>query len=546
MAHVPYISVQPTYPAAFADVSQSILPQETAWVSIYAQNAPNASVHGKLLLEPCVAKTRGSAEEQRNTAGGVALTVKDGEFAIERVTGSYADFTVRTPKGNDGSMTNLQDRSARKRSNQIHAGPTKVRFSRRHIQTCIKTRAGISALDISPISNNLYVVGGDDGALYVGRTNQGDRCSENVLPQDDSTRAITTGEPLDEGERIEKLAQAKMAARQAQTERERVLPLTGHVGDVRSARFFPSGEVILTTSSDLTARIFSALEDSNPRTFKGHKRAILCSEIIDRGREVLTAGADGTVRLWDVGANKQIGLFASERFSSINALVLQRHSADATGGNSQGKLLATALSSGRIELHDLGARRSAALIPALKAFPPGSPPAASDIWDQSAPGPLFSLDWDSERHIIAAGSREGVIALHDDRMLSSSLSSGSGNAREGEATQTDDAPSTDGRSTPRSLLGCWRRNGAAINDLRLVSSNTAASSLDIVVATSDGLPYRASLRPILTGQRDENFSVAPEVVEEYAEWDCDSVEKARLDPQGRVWLAGTDGLLRRY
>ncbi len=37
---------------------------------------------------------------------------------------------------------------------------------------------------------------------------------------------------------------------------------------------------------------------------------------------MLTAGADGSVRLWDVAAPKQVRLMGSERYSAVNCLAL--------------------------------------------------------------------------------------------------------------------------------------------------------------------------------------------------------------------------------
>ncbi len=330
--------------------------------------------------------------------------------------------------------------------------------------------------------------------------------------------------------------------------------------------------MILSISSDLTARIFSAKENSNPRTLKGHKRAILCSEIVERGRNVLTAGADGTVRLWDVGSEKQITSLASERFSSVQAMALDRSIRRVGGlGESQsesadtqdpftGRVLATALGSGQIELHDLATRTPAALIPSLSTFPPGPAPAASDLWEQHPVGGLLSLDWAPDRHLLVAGSAYGVVALHDDRMLGKA-SAAQGDAQAVEVDAAGGAATTSTSGAAPSLLGTWRRNNAAINDLRLVAN--VSGKLDLIVATADGLPYRASLDAFLadpsTGSlptsaaawsslqgQDENFALAPGIVEEYAEWDCDNVERIAVDAAGRVWLAGTDGRIRGY
>ena len=56
--------------------------------------------------------------------------------------------------------------------------------------------------------------------------------------------------------------------------------LPGHGSDITSATFFPSGEVVLSTSLDMRARVFSAIDGTCPRVLEGHTRAVLCSAML--------------------------------------------------------------------------------------------------------------------------------------------------------------------------------------------------------------------------------------------------------------------------
>ncbi|GAA94028.1 uncharacterized protein L969DRAFT_85548 [Mixia osmundae IAM 14324] len=74
--------------------------------------------------------------------------------------------------------------------------------------------------------------------------------------------------------------------------------LQGHLGDITSSTFFPSGEVLLSTSSDLSARVWSAQTGACPRVLKGHTRGLTCSAIVREGKIVLTASFDQSIKLW--------------------------------------------------------------------------------------------------------------------------------------------------------------------------------------------------------------------------------------------------------
>ncbi len=48
--------------------------------------------------------------------------------------------------------------------------------------------------------------------------------------------------------------------------------LEGHVGDIYTCRYFPSGIVVLSGGADLRLKIWSVQDGSCPRTLTGHTR----------------------------------------------------------------------------------------------------------------------------------------------------------------------------------------------------------------------------------------------------------------------------------
>ncbi|XP_059152366.1 proteasomal ATPase-associated factor 1-like [Physella acuta] len=85
--------------------------------------------------------------------------------------------------------------------------------------------------------------------------------------------------------------------------------LQGHVGDVYTCKFFPSGIVLLSAGADTMVKVWSAENGSCAATITGHKAAILDTQIVERGRNVITTSRDGTAKLWDVGQQACLDTF---------------------------------------------------------------------------------------------------------------------------------------------------------------------------------------------------------------------------------------------
>ncbi|KIO29913.1 hypothetical protein M407DRAFT_161144 [Tulasnella calospora MUT 4182] len=349
------------------------------------------------------------------------------------------------------SCPSLEIKDARVRLPKITFGEMKEQYIPKAIQ----------AFDVSP-NGALFVTGIDNGSISV-----------------QSTSASSTSAP----------------------------PKTGkpHVSSITSLRFFPSSEVILAGSLDMSISVISAVDLSVPRKLKGHSRGVTDAAIVERGRNVVSCAKDGTVRLWDVGGNKQIRMMGVESWSPILKMAFgatpQALNSTPNGTTepalleeevgTQGKLLCCALQSGRFTLLDLGSKSP------IYTSPASSSPALHSI--------ALSDNY------IATGSANGLICLYDIRNLGSGTTEGEG------------------------LLFRCRRNGATIEDLSFVESSPSSTATpDLVVATVDGLPFRLG-----------NNGDKPHVVEELAGNDCDPLRVVRVLGD-KVWTAGDDGLVRCY
>lgn len=522
MAALPYVSVQPNYADVFSDVSSSTIAGEKVWLSYYASNAPSSSVHVKLPLtatkEDGTAETQGEVRlGEADISGGPAYGLK-----VSRVEGSWLD--LRLSQSEQDMEGREETRSARTQQSSIKLDDgVQVCFARKTVTKFLPTRGTskvndnytnyptIDAFDLSlgtaEDELDLFVAGGAEGSLYTGRLAGFDadlarRAAMDTLTDDE--RHILSGEAPDpEEQKWDLEARIRLHINATKSRSSKKTQLKGHVGDIRFVKFFPSNRVVLSTSSDLTTRIWDPFTGENPRTLEGHKRAVLSAGIIGRGRTVLTAGADGSVRLWDVSAPKQIRLMGSDRYSAVNALALpQAQMAE----DSEQDTFVVGLASGTWQQFDL--RTATATHTATKfVFPPGEAPSATDLWTQSPTAAVTAIDvYD---HTVVAATANGVVSTWDTRAMSCSPHE---------------------EKTTAGLVTSWRRNNAEVNRIKLVSGGQ-----ELLVATQDGLPYKCALE-----------GATPRVVSEYAGWDCDPTSWIGMDRKGRTVIAGAEGAVRRY
>lgn len=279
-----------------------------------------------------------------------------------------------------------------------------------------------------------------------------------------------------------------------------------HASTILSLRFFPSSKVILTAGNDFTLAVISAEDLSVPRKLKGHTRAVTDCGIISKGRNVLSCSKDGTLRLWDVGSGSQIRAFSSNDYSPVHKLALGIKDVDRKFYSPDGertveppppsvdprevevddKVAFGALNNGTFEAFDLRSK--------LSFF-------HSDVSSVSGKAPLESMAYSSTDHMLATGSRLGIISIYDTRQMSEALVT-------------------------------LHRNTSSIEDLVFLSSGNGEVRLG--VASADGLPFIASLKP-----------EGPQVIEELVGYNCDAVRSIRA-VDGAIWTAGDDGLVKRY
>ncbi|KZT23719.1 WD40 repeat-like protein [Neolentinus lepideus HHB14362 ss-1] len=75
---------------------------------------------------------------------------------------------------------------------------------------------------------------------------------------------------------------------------------TGHHDEVLSIEWSPDSKCFITTSRDMTARLFTLdpLEGFRPKTFSGHRDAIIAAYFSSDGENIYTVSRDGAVFTW--------------------------------------------------------------------------------------------------------------------------------------------------------------------------------------------------------------------------------------------------------
>ncbi|EIN08367.1 WD repeat protein [Punctularia strigosozonata HHB-11173 SS5] len=82
---------------------------------------------------------------------------------------------------------------------------------------------------------------------------------------------------------------------------------TGHHDDVLSIQWAPDSSCFITTSRDMTARLFTLnpLEGFRPKTFAGHRDAVIGAYFSADGQHIYTVSRDGAVFTWKAKASDE-------------------------------------------------------------------------------------------------------------------------------------------------------------------------------------------------------------------------------------------------
>ncbi|MFW6136356.1 MAG: WD40 repeat domain-containing protein, partial [Chloroflexota bacterium] len=152
---------------------------------------------------------------------------------------------------------------------------------------------------------------------FIARSRQLAIASTSQLDVDQELALLLAVEAAREAD----TAEAADALRRALVHRGRTLRLLlGHGAEVYCAKWDPDGRRILSAGADGTARVWDAASGQERLVLRGHSGAVIGAVWDADGARIATAGADGTLRVWDAGTGlEQLTLEA--RPQAVNAVM---------------------------------------------------------------------------------------------------------------------------------------------------------------------------------------------------------------------------------
>ena len=165
-----------------------------------------------------------------------------------------------------------------------------------------------------------------------------------------------------------------------------IAALTGDTDRIHSMAFSPDGNTLVSGSYDGTVRLWDvAAHRQIGGPLAGHDGQIYSVAFSQDGRVVASGAEDGTVRLWDVATHRQIGGPLAGHDGEIYSVAF----------SPDGKVVASGADDGMVRLWDVATHRQI-----------GAPPPGHD-------GEINSVAFSPDGKILATGAADGTVRLWD-------------------------------------------------------------------------------------------------------------------------------------
>jgi WD40 repeat protein/serine/threonine protein kinase len=189
--------------------------------------------------------------------------------------------------------------------------------------------------------------------------------------------------------------------------------MPGHTGPVRFAAWSPDGKQVVSAGADTTARVWDAETGSPVLELNGHSGEINSAAWSPDGARILTASRDKTIRIWDSRSGEELESFASEEVAA-SALWSPDGTRILVAAGRKVKILDAGSGETRSEAQGLTGKFSfAAWSPSGDGFAAANEVNSVLVWDaatglqlaalEANHGPVNSVEWSHNgRYLLSA------------------------------------------------------------------------------------------------------------------------------------------------
>jgi WD40 repeat protein/DNA-binding SARP family transcriptional activator len=185
--------------------------------------------------------------------------------------------------------------------------------------------------------------------------------------------------------------------------------LNDHASEVNAVAYSPDGKLLVTGSSDMTAKIRDAITGQELITLRGHTQILEDIAFSPDGRYLATASDDKTVKIWEVVSGQELRTLVGHTDVIWNVSFSPDGALLATGGDEMVKVWD--VSTGRLLLTLNGQHAPIAFNPIGRQLATSSEDGTTILWDVDTEKELLSLPYAANILTFSPGGNRLATAM---------------------------------------------------------------------------------------------------------------------------------------